>query len=254
MAKSLRKENYMKNRNNKFISMFMLSTMFCAVMPFISNQNFAFASAGVIMDGDMTIEEGANPDIPLKDKIINAKRMKQQLNRTIFYSNSIKKKIDLNVEACKQKYDHYCGPATVQQTINYIKGYSCITQTEAADQLGTTKAGTDMTLISGVLNNNLSGVEYSMDKIGKQSNWRDKIITALESNKPVIIDINSNGISGWSYETPGHFLNISGYDGTKKVKKIKVTDPHNYHSGEKWYKEDLAYKVNKKHFRASMIS
>lgn len=52
MAKSLRKENYMKNRNNKFISMFMLSTMFCAVMPFISNQNFAFASAGVIVDGD----------------------------------------------------------------------------------------------------------------------------------------------------------------------------------------------------------
>lgn len=95
--------------------------------------------------------------------------------------------------------------------------------------------------------------QYSMISIGTKTDWINKVTYALSINKPVIIDIKTDEISGWKYRTAGHFLNVSGYDRRNETAKAKITDPHPDYTGSYWCKVSLVYKANNAHSRKAMI-
>ena len=75
----------------------------------------------------------------------------------------------LDVPTCQQINHYFCGPATVQQTIKYLTGKEG-SQEQYANELGTSKEGTDMTQIAPVLTTH-TGRGYVMSSIGDYTNW-----------------------------------------------------------------------------------
>lgn len=216
------------------------------------------------INGDLSLEEGAVIAIPEQDRMLNAIKMKEINSREIIGRLGVlksKQDVNLKVTGYKQITTYYCGPATTQQTLGFfLKANQIPTQDVLAnkDNLKTTKQGMDMTLISGVINKYLKKyshkVSYSMVEIGTEKEWKKKILSSLSNNKPVILDIDSSSYSGeWGYYTTGHFLNVSGYRINKGKEEIKVTDPALSKVREKWHPLSLVYKVNKAHWRKSMI-
>lgn len=204
----------------------------------------------IILDGDMSIEEGAAASIPEADEIMNIEKL-AAMNAWLSSRISGPAYMNLKVPTCQQINNYYCGPATVQQTIKFYKG-SAPSQDSLASQLGTTTAGTDMTKIAGVINNNLGYSQYSMIAIGTEDDWINKVTYALSINKPVILDIKAQ-INDWPYNTNGHFLNVSGYNRSVSPHQTKVTDPWEKKLGDSWYSTSVVYKVNYAHFRRAMI-
>lgn len=240
----------MEKKVVRVLASIMVFTMMSSVVAFAAESKNV-ASEAVILDGDMSIEEGAEPGIPAADEAANAKKLAEMQTR-LSMRLSGPTYMSLNVPTCEQINGYYCGPATVQQTIKFYKG-SAPSQDTIASQLGTTTDGTDMTRIAGVVNNNLGYSQYSMIAIGTQTDWANKVTYALSINKPVIIDIKAASGSGWPYTTNGHFMNVSGHDRSSSVSKAKVTDPWKLGLGSHWYNESLVYKVNNAHFRQAMI-
>ena len=201
------------------------------------------------VDGDLSIEEGACPFIPQKSIPAVSYNNKQA---ELLSTNGFKK--TLKMPHFKQENGYYCGPATVQQTISYV-GKVTVSQRVLAKELGTTKDGTDMRNIAGVVNKHISGTgkSYTMMQIpNSQSDYAVNIYNALCAGKPVIIDIKATKEDRWNYKTKGHFLNISGVRCNDLQNTVTVTDPN---SDDRTNKYDLSvvYKVNNKHFRRSYI-
>ena len=163
----------------------------------------------------------------------------------------------LSVPVFEQINGYYCGPATVKQVIHYFNGSSS-SQGTYATALGTTASGTTMTNIPGVVNAAIgSKWTYVYDSIGTKSNWAEKIIYNTSMSKPVILDITTNNVSAFPYNSAGHFVNTSGVDyrvlssGTSQ--KIRITDPYGPGLGNIWYNEADLYKANSDHFRQAFI-
>ncbi len=199
----------------------------------------------VSADGDMTYEEGAQ-------RIVITDEMRQRENDKLSafrkmknYENYIK----LNVIHSMQNNDYYCGPATVQQVILYITG-SHRTQDFYAGELGTTNAGTDMTRIPAVLNYYIDEDHYMYSEIGDQSSWLEKVRYSLHYDRPAVLDINTDGIAAFPYPSTGHFVNVSGYNGT--TGEVMITDP-NDPRGNVWYSISDLYEANNQHFRKAII-
>lgn len=204
-----------------------------------------------VFNGDMTIEEGADISVSNEEHKLNEEKL-QAMNVWLSSRVSGASYMNLAVPTCQQETNYYCGPATVQQTLKFHMN-SVPSQTVLANQLGTTTDGTDMTKISGVLNNNLGYTQYSLISIGTQTDWINKVTYALSINKPVILDIKATSNSGWPYTTAGHFLNVSGYDRRTTTAKTKITDPWIGKLGDTWYNTSTVYAVNNAHFRQAMI-
>lgn len=237
--------------------------LICLLAMVMSCFNVAFADLGTSgPDGDMSIEEGAVPGIPLQDQLLNEQKL-AQMNAANSARVSGSEYMVLAVPTSKQDNGHYCGPATVRQTLLYFKsqvsGYYNLfvpTQSTLAGEtyLNTDLTeSTDMTKIAPVLNSILGASHYSMVSIGTQDDWINKATYALYVKKPVILDIKAVAGSGWPYTTDGHFLNVSGYDRTSSTHRAQVTDPWEGKLGSHWYDTSLVYSVNNAHWRRSMI-
>lgn len=234
----------------RILTSVVLFTVMSSVGAFAAeSKNTAFEA--MILDGDMSIEEGAKPGIPDIDEAANVQKL-AEMQSWLSMRLSGATYMSLDVPTCEQINSYYCGPATVQQTVKFYKG-SAPSQDAIASQLGTTTAGTDMTRISGVVNNLLGYTQYSLIAIGTQSDWANKVTYALSVKKPVIIDIKAESGSGWPYTTNGHYMNVSGHDRSSSAARVKVTDPWKLNLGSRWFDESLVYKVNNAHFRQAMI-
>ena len=155
------------------------------------------------INGDMSYEEGAQ-------RVIITEEMKQR----------------------EQETNYYCGPATVNQVVCYVTG-TYRQQSFYATELGTTTAGTDMTRITGVLNEYIYEDHYVYSSIGTRSEWLEKIRYSLDCNRPAVLDINTEDTTlGFPYTSEGHFVNVSGYDGSSGT--VRITDP-NDPNGNVWY-------------------
>jgi|GEM_PF-6218475 len=136
----------------------ILSLVICMMIP----QTVFAKSKDTVVDGDMTIEEGAEEYIPTEEDVIEDKKMvleklekldtdttaaetvvKNEIKQlengdsgistravTITQSetelfNTVKPaNIKFGITAFRQENDYYCGPATVKQVINFNTGTS----------------------------------------------------------------------------------------------------------------------------------
>lgn len=218
----------------------------------LSTESTIFAAQ---IDGDLTYEEGADIYVPTKEEKTLIEEKQAEVEKIsskfgILSSQGVYK--ELNVPHYKQENEYYCGPATVKQTLQYINN-SSLSQTEYANKLGTTPAGTDMTKIAPLINTYVpSSKAYSYQSIGSFSHYLSSIYAALCQNKPIIIDMKAQDGDGWSYTTDGHFLNISGINSNATINKLKVTDPNSTDSYN-WYDSSIVYNVNNKHTRQAFI-
>lgn len=225
----------------------ILILMCCLVLSYPKN---TYAMENEDCNGDLNIEEGAEEYFLTQEDIIrnnrkmeNVKKINQKGSRATTYYT-------LDVPTFQQETNYYCGPATVKQTVHFIKGASN-SQSFYANALETTSAGTDMTKIPGVLRT-YSGGDYNYVSIGDYTNWCNQLIGGLSTGLPPILDINTKNVSVWPYATSGHFLNVSGYNNNPTV-KVRVTDPYVKGLGNHWYSGPDVYAANYAHFRQAMI-
>lgn len=123
----------------------------------------------------------------------------------------------------KQAYDYYCGPATVKQTIHFIKGSSG-TQDAIATSIGTTKAGSDLAPMVKYLNNNQTVNTYVVVNSPSEDLIKGIPEYAVRKGSPAIGRLKIAKGGNWAYSSAGHFMNMSGY--TNYGAKIRVTDPY----------------------------
>lgn len=196
------------------------------------------------IDGDLTYEEGAVDYITPEMRALEQKKLNALYRSRISYPSSIK----ISVTHFPQQNGYYCGPATVKQVVHWING-SSNNQDWYADKLGTTRAGTDMSRIPGVLNECIDEQFYVYSSMGTQTEWMDKIRSSVYNDRPAVLDINTLELGHeFPYEVEGHFVNVSGYSSTQ----VRITDPYD-ESGNVWYDIDVLYSANSAHFRQAII-
>ncbi|MCR1898492.1 C39 family peptidase [Irregularibacter muris] len=214
-------------------------------------------------DGDLTYEEGGKAYILTEEdeKLLEEKNQEilkfndnknnDNILQPMYYPDGEYR--ELSVPVFKQANGYYCGPATVKQVTHFIKGSSS-SQSYYAGKLGTTKAGTDMTVIANYLKNNVKS-NYVYASIGTFDAWMNKVNYGMKNKMPGVIDINTKNISAFPYDTDtGHFVNMSGYD-TKfgPGVKVRITDPFGPGLGNRWYNARDVYNANNNHFRRAII-
>ncbi len=137
----------------------------------------------------------------------------------------------------KQENGHYCGPATLKQTLQYING-SSLSQSKYASKdyldADTPKSDgtyftTDTKMLSNVnrLQSRLTYYQNTIDSKNKLLYYVWEDLTTY--NAPTILIIKTIDADGtrtdeWSYRTSGHFL--SGVGVKAKGTDIRVTDPY----------------------------
>lgn len=148
----------------------------------------------------------------------------------------------LTVQFHSQSTDYYCGPATAQQTYEYlyfIKNgrYYAPSQSTIASKLGTTTSGTNFQAILDYLNDSNLDCEYAQTWLWSNQNSYDTMVKeSIVDLKPVVLYASiPSSITGrssktdrtkWLFTTSGHYLNISGYTFTSSsTKYYTVTDP-----------------------------
>lgn len=178
-----------------------------------------------------------------------------ELQNGIVNSNSratIPTTLELTVQFHSQLYGDYCGPATTQQTYEYLyymknNRYYAPSQTYIADKINTISCmkekcntaghGTDIGNILTYLNgSNLDCYYSSIWWWANQDGFDAMVQESIADKTPVIFYASiCSAIAGrssvsdrtkWLFATGGHLLNISGYNfNNSSDKYFNVTDP-----------------------------
>nr|WP_304711301.1 C39 family peptidase [uncultured Acetatifactor sp.] len=217
-----------------------------------------FAHAAEEVNGDLSLEEGAQVYVESAEDRMLRERKEAELNDEYGISMAAASYTKLNVPVFVQSEDWYCGPATVKQVVHYIKGSS---QSQAyyahKDRLNTTENGTDMTKIPGVVNAAIGEKYYVYDEIASRAEWDKELPQSLVKRRPAILDINTMNVPAFPYRTKGHFVCLSGEDAITSDGDgyfFQIADPINKSGGGlQWYLKDDLYKANVNHFRAAYI-
>ena len=214
----------------------------CSVFP-----TYVFASN---FDGDLSYEEGAKPYIQTDEDrlLIEQKLNSKDLLIPNYDPDGIIK--TLAVPVYQQENVYYCGPATMKQVVQYIKG-SSQSQSYYASQMGTTSDGTDMTVLADKIKIN-TGKNYVYYSFSGLSDWLEKVIWGIDNNMPSVLDINTTSVSAFPYRTTGHYVNTSGYN-YKTGQQVRITDPYGPGLGNIWYDDSDVYAANNAHFRHAII-
>lgn len=147
----------------------------------------------------------------------------------------------LDVPYCKQKFNYWCGPATVEQTYRFLSRYGAPPQESIASSLSVTAdKGCDIQPMLNFLNANLSTSYEQFWLSSNATNFDGSVKLICESvnnGYPPILWVkvpysygigrtDSNGnidMTKWPYYVDGHYLNISGY--SKYGETMQMTDP-----------------------------
>lgn len=156
----------------------------------------------------------------------------------------------LAVPYCKQKNGDYCGPATAQQTIQYLTGKSSEDQDTIWESVSVDTGngkGTSGDLLKQYVNSKQSVNTYSLASPSSASGMSQDIYSSLSNGVPVILWLKLTKGGNWLYTTQGgHFMNASGINTGGSL--IEVTDPnigwvegHNFVAGKYWVTSEEAY-------------
>lgn len=130
----------------------------------------------------------------------------------------------------RQINTYFCGPATTQQSIEYILGMSHH-QEEIAEALGTTTAGTDGMRIVAYMNSQQNDVYYIDVTPTDEADMASRIYRGMSYyGSAPILRLTMYQSQGWSYYSSGHFMNASGIYSTaystSGALQYEVTDPY----------------------------
>ncbi len=166
------------------------------------------------------------------------------------------------VTGYKQETSYWCGPATVKQVLGAING-SSESQTYYAGKLGTTKDGTDFSLVDDILNNHQSAVSYIYQSLSstEYETWKSIMILSIDWGNPAVLDlrITPQNMPLYTSSVEGHILNTSGYNLLdSKNKRLRLTDPYDQGGrgvtiGNIWHPFDGVWAANQAHFRKAVI-
>ncbi|MBD5111393.1 MAG: hypothetical protein HDT42_02485 [Ruminococcaceae bacterium] len=182
---------------------------------------------------------------------------------TSTYKSPYSSKI-LNVPYCKQKFDYWCGPATVEQTYKFLNRNNAPPQESIASGLSVPEnGGCDTQPILNYLNAGL-GTSYEQFWLSSNATLFDGsvklICESVNNGYPPILWVKVLGTPGdgrkdindttkWPYHTKGHYLNISGY--SKYGETIQMTDPwlgwvpgYEYDGGKYYVDSSVVYTVS----------
>ncbi|WP_343248853.1 C39 family peptidase [Diplocloster hominis] len=209
-----------------------------------------YATESDSINGDLTIEEGAQPYNPTQADLNKI----AQKDRSIYQQAKTNEEL-LSMICYRQENNYYCGPATVKQVVQYKNGNSNI-QSYYAGLLNTVETGdnrgTDMTRIAPVINSCIGSSYYVMAEIpGDSLTWFNRIRTGISAHYPTVLDINTNSVSEFPYKTSGHYICTSGFRVAEN--QVRIADPHPSYFGHYWYSRNGLYKANADHFRHAMI-
>lgn len=198
------------------------------------------------INGDSGTSIYANEDLDLlQDKLDTLNVPKTRAHDDGVY-------ITLDVPVYKQETTYWCGPATTKQVMQFLNKTSP-SQTTIANDLGTNRDGTDMTVIAKYLKNNTDhDYVYAGGIANDFETWIGAIHSSTKNNVPVVLDIDIDNTSVFPYTTNGHFVNTSGVD-TTYSSRVRITDPYSPGLGNKWYSARDLYEVNNNHFRKAII-
>lgn len=144
---------------------------------------------------------------------------------SVFKAKAYVESCNLNVPYFAQENDHYCGPATVQQTYAFLNlrdngtGY-CPSQSDIAKALKTTINGTDQSKILDYINNTFNE-NYLVDWYFDEEEAESLMYNAMtEDMRPPILHV----ISWQYYPTDGHYMNVDAYNAEEDM--FRVVDPN----------------------------
>jgi len=135
---------------------------------------------------------------------------------------------------------HYCGPATAQQTLDFMdravaNNWNQNSISNAMLTGGIASGGTDLAVIRNFLNRSEHNLRHrfvshrSTDRISIQN----ALLITLRANRPAIVRIETVPAANWPYQIgSGHFLNVSGieiwrdqFTGSEAINRVRLTDP-----------------------------
>lgn len=241
----------------KYLNRILAITM-TAIMGFATFGNCAVTSAMASalkenegIDGDLSLEEGAKEyALTEEDVLLDKEKMEEDVPLPFSVNSDFDIKFNMNCSI--QTNNYYCGPATVKNVLHYINGNSK-TQKQYATMLKTVEDGTDMSLISDVLNAEQNKHKYVYKKISNLSDWKDRVQKDTKQNVPVVMDIAAN-TENWFYDTNGHFLCTAGYVyNENSTDYVWICDPHPEHGGIYKVSAKKAFTVNNNHWRKAII-
>lgn len=224
--------------------------------------NTAFASE--VIDGDYSVEEGAPAVEQSEEEILLLQEKERALEAYIESQNEVQPRASATwhyLGGSKTEFPnnvqingYYCGPATVQNVIEYHKGVH-YSQYTLASALGTGESGTTMPYIDDVLRD-YTGKNYVYADIESESTWKRRIANNInDTNMAVVIDIYTMSSSSWPYETDGHYISIHGcYDATTTTcSKVMISDSKPDYNKRWSTSASAAYDANSAHSRQAMI-
>ena len=210
-----------------------------------------------VADGDMSLNEGAQEYVLTEEDKLLLEQKELKMKEYLAEANEAKSypyTKTISVPCYLQSETYFCGPATVKEVVQFKKGTSK-TQYQYSYDLGTTAAGTDMTIIPGVINAELGANIYVYYSFLNQTDWLGKVVYSTNTSTPVILDINTTAVSEIPYNTTGHFLPVSGYhqNASGVHDQIRVADPHYAYCGSAWYSVSGLYTACYNHWRKAII-
>ncbi len=120
---------------------------------------------------------------------------------------------EIKVPCYKQETRYWCGPATVKQTLQYLKG-SSPSQSALAKALGTTTSGTSIYAIRKYLNNHQNKNTYVQMTPSSNNAMQNAMLMAVKTYKAppiLLVRITNKNFGGKAeYTSDGHYLNVSG--------------------------------------------
>jgi hypothetical protein len=131
-----------------------------------------------------------------------------------------------------QEHDHYCGPATVQEIVDYFGNPG--TQDAFAKYMGTTDQGTSFTLVDDALRYYTGkGYYYARDLTSSAFNY--KVADTIGNHGwPLAADVRIDAAvwPNYVYSHDGHIICLEGFDW--RYNTIRLNDVYNeasYRSG-----------------------
>ncbi|TDQ41162.1 C39 family peptidase [Aureibacillus halotolerans] len=214
-------------------------------------------------------------DVPTPEQIEASKEQSKFLNGVIDDlpsedTEGILKAMDLgekeilSVRGFEQETSYWCGPATVKQVLHYLNG-SSDSQSDYADELGTTRDGTVFSIVDNILNDNQNERTYRYYEYEEDDYlaWQIFMIKSVDRGIPAVLDLKISPRTLPNYESTvaGHILNTSGYDAQGDLRddpRIRLTDPFDQGNrgrtiGNRWYDMDSIFEANQDHFRGAVI-
>lgn len=238
-------------RTIKFVSICLVITIMCASSALYSSATTVIdgdtvrnderifeKSEGLILDENVSVQEQL--DIISKSNVLSDEQKNQAVDKINFStqfknvgemkSSNESYRYTIPVPYFKQENSYFCGPATTKQSIHYINGISP-SQYVIANALGTTTNGTDGADIVTYMNTNQQYVYYVDITPASEADMASRIYRGMSyyGSAPILRLKMTTG-QGWSYNSPGHFMNASGIysaeHSTTGVLQYEVTDPY----------------------------